>query len=263
MTKTITPPAIPATATASASGGRRRAKADGGRVSDRVADRILARIASGEWAPGQRLPGERQLAEEMGVSRVSVRAALQGLKTQGFLDAVQGGGTRVISSTTTMDPGMAELVRVSQENLHDLAELRAILEVWAVRRAAGNASAEQLAELDEIMAAMEADSSQGKHKTENDIRFHLCIAKASGSGIYMHVMGVFRGILQQMLDYHRYELLASSEDDKTILGHHRAIYDGIRAGDADLAARAMEDHLGFVVSRYGDILASRKAEGEA
>ncbi|MCR6631522.1 MAG: winged helix-turn-helix domain-containing protein [Magnetospirillum sp.] len=62
----------------------------GGRISDRVADSLLARIASGEWTPGQRLPGERQLAEDMGVSRVSVRAALQSLKTQGFVDAVQG-----------------------------------------------------------------------------------------------------------------------------------------------------------------------------
>ena len=220
------------------------------KVSDRVADRILARIASGEWGVGQRLPGERLLAEEMGVSRVSVRAALQALKTQGFLDAVQGGGTRVISNANTMNPGLVELVRVSRANLHDLAEIRGILETWAVRRAAATASPAHLAELAEIIRAGEADVSRGKHKTENDIRFHLAIAKASGSGIYLHLMGLFRGILQQMLDYHRYELFTDPSDDATIQAHHQAIFDGIRAGDGDAAAAAMAQHLGWVLARY-------------
>lgn len=226
------------------------AKSDLGRVSDRVADRILARIASGEWEPGRRLPGERQLAEEMGVSRVSVRAALQSLKTQGFLDAVQGGGTRVISSANTMDPAMIELVRVNPDNLHDLAEIRAILEGWAVRRAAVNATPQHIAEMDAAMKVAEDDISRGKHKTETDIRFHLAIAKAAGSGIYLHIVGVIRGILQQMLDYHRYELMAAPEDDRKILADHRAILEAIRARDPDAAARAMSGHLGWVIERY-------------
>ena len=229
------------------------------RVSDRVTDRLLARIASGEWAPGQRLPGERQLAEELGVSRVSVRAALQTLKTRGFVDAVQGGGTRVVSNAQCMDPGLAQLLRVNQDNLSDLAEIRGILEVWAVRRAAENASEESIAELAEIMAATEADINRGKHKAENDIRFHLAIAKASGSAIYMHVMGLFRGILHEMLDYHRYEMFSSTEDDLTILAHHRAIFEGIRGRDPHGAERAMQTHLGWVVARYRAEQRARRA----
>lgn len=253
MTKAINSPISPT----------RRLKDDGGRVSDRIADRILARIASGEWAPGQRLPGERQLAEDMAVSRVSVRAALQSLKTQGFLDAVQGGGTRVISNAACMDPSLVQLVRVNQENLADLAEIRGIIEVWAARRAAVRATPALLAELAEIMAATEDDINRGKHKTENDIRFHLAIAKASDSGIYMHVMGMFRGILQTMLDFHRYEMFPTPEDDQTILGHHRAIHEAIKAGDAEQAAAAMQTHLGWVVARYRSTQRARKAGGEA
>ena len=222
----------------------------GGRISNQVSDRILARIASGEWGPGYRLPGERQLAEEMGVSRVSIRAALQALKTQGLLDAVQGGGTRVIASSAAMDPGMMELVRVNRENLHDLAEIRSTLEVWAVGRAALKRSAEDVAELARIMAATEADIAAGAHKSENDVRFHLAIAKASGSGIYLHIVAIIRGVLHEMLDYHRYELFPSREDDQMILGQHRAIFEGIKAGDPVAAEAAMRDHLGFVLARY-------------
>lgn len=60
------------------------------RIADQVADQILEKISDGIFLPGDRLPGERQLAESMSVSRVSVRAALQKLKTRGYLRAVQG-----------------------------------------------------------------------------------------------------------------------------------------------------------------------------
>ncbi|HTH15228.1 MAG TPA: winged helix-turn-helix domain-containing protein, partial [Magnetospirillum sp.] len=100
---------MPAKPSSSASNRASTRRGDLSLVSDRVADRLMARIASGEWMPGQRLPGERQLAEDMGVSRVSVRAALQALKTQGFVDAVQGGGTRVVANDRCMDPGLTEL----------------------------------------------------------------------------------------------------------------------------------------------------------
>ena len=231
----------------------------GGLISERVTDSILARIASGEWGPGHRLPGERQLAEDMGVSRVSVRAALQSLKTQGLLDAVQGGGTRVIASSAAMDPGMLELVRVNCENLTDLAEIRSILEMWAVGRAALRHTPEDIAELEAIMAATEADIAAGKHKIENDVRFHLAIAKAARSGIYLHVVSVIRGVLREMVDYHRYELFPTREDDRNILTQHRAIFDGIKAKDPEAAEAAMRTHLGWVLERYAKERASKKS----
>ncbi|CAA7623292.1 Transcriptional regulator [Candidatus Terasakiella magnetica] len=219
-------------------------------MSEQVADRLLARIASGEWGPGHRLPGERQLAEEMGVSRVSIRAAMQSLKTQGLLDAVQGGGTRVIASAAAMDPGLLDLVRVSRDNLHDLAEIRSIIEAWAAGRAAHNRTDADLAELGEIMAATEADIMRGQHKTENDIRFHLAIAKASQSGIYLQIVAIIRGILREMVEYHRYELFPTREDDLMILRQHQAIFEGIKASDPTAAEEAMRAHLGWVLARY-------------
>ncbi len=222
----------------------------GGLVSERVADGILARIASGEWGPGHRLPGERQLAEDMGVSRVSVRAALQSLKTRGLLDAVQGGGTRVIASAQAMDPGMVELVRVNGENLIDLAEIRSILEVWAVGRAALRRSEQDVSDLQRIMAATESDIMAGKHKGENDVRFHMAIARASRSGIYQHIVAVIRGMLRQMVEHHRYELFPTHDDDIKILAQHRAVFEGIKAGDTAAAQAAMRAHLGWVLDRY-------------
>lgn len=228
-----------------------------GNISEAVADKIMAMIADGRLAPGQRLPGERQLAEQMGVSRVSVRAALQKLKTRGFLDAVQGGGTRVIAADPVMDPALTELVRLNHDNLRDLAELRMVLEMWAARRAARSASPAALDEMEAIMAAMAADGGRGKSRGDDDMRFHLAIAKASGSTVFMHIVSVIRDILKQNVEFHRYEMLNSKADDRQILAHHAAILEAIKAGDPDAAAEAMRQHLTWVLSHY-DAAASKR-----
>ncbi|MBF0128365.1 MAG: FadR family transcriptional regulator [Alphaproteobacteria bacterium] len=228
-----------------------RLPAQGGdrRVADRVAERLRAMITSGAVAPGERLPGERQLAESMGVSRVSVRAALQCLKAQGFLEAVQGGGTRVISSATCMDPPLALMARLNLDNLRDLAEIRVILEVWAARRAAESATPEALAELAETVETMEASRLRGCVTTSHDMRFHFAVAKASGSAVYTHIMRVIRDILIQMMEHNR-KTRYTPEDDRDIVVQHRAIMESIREKDGDAAAAAMERHLRWVIAHH-------------
>ncbi len=216
-------------------------------VADRVAADILKLIVGGDVEPGKNLPAERKLACMLGVSRVSVRAALQTLKAQGFVDAVQGGGTRVVSRAAGADPALAELVRLDRSNMLDLMELRCEIEVWAARRAAETATEESIVMLRETQQAM---TRKGADKAAADVAFHMAIAKASDSVIYRHLLGVVRGTLAEMLTYHRTELFASREDDATVLRHHMAIVDAIEARDPDGAAAAMRDHLNWARDHY-------------
>ncbi|NIA69092.1 FadR family transcriptional regulator [Pelagibius litoralis] len=220
------------------------------RVADRIASELLRLISSGELAPGERLPGERQLAEMMSVSRVSIRAALQQLKAQGFVSAVQGGGTRITAAADQLDSALARLVRSNRDNLHDLAEVRANLEVWAARRAAERATPEQRAEIDRTFVTMTAEGRPSRFKAEDDLNFHLAIAKGSGSAIYLHLMSVLGDVLEQMLAFNRYSLYASPADDQRFGQQHRAVWSAIKARDGDAAAAAMQDHLTTVLSRY-------------
>ncbi len=222
------------------------------RVADRVAQELLRLIASGDLAPGERLPGERQLAEMMSVSRVSVRAALQQLKTQGFVSAVQGGGTRIIAASNQGHSALAELLRVNRDNLYDLAEVRANIEVWAARRAAERGTREQIAEIASHFELMARPGRALRYKAEDDLNFHMSVAKASGSAIYMHLMGVLSGILEEMFAYHRYRLQIGPQYDRLLLAQHRAISDAIQARDGEAAARAMADHLDTVLSSYAE-----------
>ncbi|MGQ9365942.1 FadR/GntR family transcriptional regulator [Azospirillum sp. A39] len=230
-------------------GGRAPRPDPARRVSDWVAERVLERIGRGELEPGQRLPGERQLAEQLNVSRVSVRAALQSLKTQGFLTAVQGGGTRVVSSAGTMDAALTAMVRVKLENLYDLVEIRMALETWAARRAAERATTDQLAAIGGIVEAM---GEPGRDRTADDIDFHVAIGRAAGSPVYLHILATIREILGQMVEFHHSPLFAVDRED-AMLGHHRAIYEALSRRAPDDAADAIRTHLLWVLDRYRQI----------
>jgi DNA-binding FadR family transcriptional regulator len=222
------------------------------RVADRVATELLRLIAAGDLAPGERLPGERQLADMMSVSRVSVRAALQQLKTQGLVSAVQGGGTRIIAASNEGASALSELIRVNRDNLHDLAEIRASIEVWAARRAAEHGTPEQIAEIERHIELMSRPGRAERHKAEDDLHFHMAIAKASGSAVYMHLMSVLSEILEEMFAYHRYRLHPGPEYDRLLFKQHSAVCVAIRARDGEAAARAMAEHLDTVLSSYGE-----------
>ncbi|MBP2311052.1 FadR/GntR family transcriptional regulator [Azospirillum soli] len=221
------------------------------RISEWVAQQLLDRIARGELVPGERLPGERQLAEQLHVSRVSVRAALQKLKTQGFLTAVQGGGTRVVSSAGAMDGALTEMVRVKHANLCDLVEIRQALEGWAARRAAERATPEQIAHIGKVLTAMGQTGRDGKQAAD-DMDFHLAVAQAAGSPVYLHLLATIRDILGQMMDYHHTEPFALGKE-ALMIDHHRAIYEAIARRDADAASAAAIAHLGWVLERYNDM----------
>ncbi|SCA57537.1 Transcriptional regulator [Candidatus Terasakiella magnetica] len=227
-------------------------KAKAGLLSDRVAARIMTMIADGNLSPGERLPGERQLAEKMGVSRVSVRAALQSLKAQGFLEAVQGGGTRILAAAGDMTSPLGELAKVKEQNLHDLAEIRALLEVWAARRAAERASDEQISELTNALEKQEQQkgSAAAKAKASQEFNFHYMVGKASGSAVYMHIMDVIRDIIDESIEFHQYDLFQEPAEDGLALAQHKDVLEAIKSRDGLAAKVAMRSHLSWVLDSY-------------
>jgi GntR family transcriptional repressor for pyruvate dehydrogenase complex len=218
------------------------AKDDDTLLSERVAEHLRAQIAEGRLAPGCRLPGERQLAEKLGVSRVSVRSALQCLKAEGFLESKQGRGTEVVSMAKAMETPLLALVRRNPESLAELIELRAILESWAAKRAASHAQPADLAELERIVIAMERDKSR-RHTAQDDIQFHMAIAKASGSAAYRHVVEVIHQVIEDMVSHLRQTVFDNERAAKELAQQHRAIFAAIRDGQAHRAADLMERHL--------------------
>ena len=201
------------------------------RVSDRVAQELLKLIGSGRLAPGERLPGERQLAEMMNVSRVSIRSALQQLKAKGLITSVQGGGTRIAKAAEEIERGLTSLVRANNANLHELIEIRSMLEVWAARRAAEEASTEQRLAIRRAFLEMDSLPADDARFAESDLEFHLASAKASGSTIYLHLMRMLEDVLKDLFAVNSETILRSAKNRTAIQQQHAAILEAIEAQD--------------------------------
>ncbi len=219
-------------------------------VSDRLAVLLLDLVARGHIPPGTRLPPERQIAESVGVSRVCVRAALERLKTQGYLQSVQGSGTRVVAADDEEDFPLALLLAANTDNLHDLADMRGYLECWAAERAAHFATVEQVESLRELVEEAERPDFPDDAKAENDLHFHQTIARASGSRVYEHLVLLLNRTLRAYFVQVRYTLYTGPERDRELREHHRAIYQAIAAGDPRTARDAMHQHSLAVRAAY-------------
>ncbi len=221
-------------------------------LSDRLAVLLLDLIARGHIAPGTRLPSERQMAEAARASRVCVRAALERLRKTGYVESTQGSGTRVVAWESQADHPLAELVKANVENLQDLAEMRGYLECWAAGRAAQGATPEQIATLDRLVQEGRAPALAEKLKAENDLHFHLTIARASGSCVYEHLMRLLHRTLQGYFLHVRHTLYSGPERDRALLDHHGAIQRAIANRDPEAARKWMHRHSLCVREAYRD-----------
>jgi DNA-binding FadR family transcriptional regulator len=111
----------------------------------------------------------------------------------------------------------------------------------------------RLTEIARILESMADPARPARHRAEDDHAFHLAIAKASGSAVYLHLMSVLGEILEKMFAHTRNELYVSESDDRRFLEQHRAIYRAIEARDGDAAATAMRLHLETVLARFRDL----------
>ena len=224
------------------------------RVSDAIARQLETMILEGVLKPGERLPPERELAQELAVSRPSLREALQKLETVGFLESRHGGGTfvrNVVASALT-EPLAEVLTRHTQAAL-DFIELRGTLEGISAYYAAQRGTDDDLAMLTRRFEAIEeahaAPEPSSTEEAERDAEFHIAIAEASHNILLLHVMRSMLGMIRNDVVFNRAQLYPDPGARETLLAQHRAVYDAIMARDADGARAAAQAHMAYVDRR--------------
>ena len=221
------------------------------RVADKVADQLKKLISDGVVKVGDRLPPERELAEQMGVSRSSVREALQQLEMQGMLEIVHGGGSIVRNITGQEIRRTLELfLERDPKRVLELAELRAFMEAWAAREAARHRTEAELETMRGYLEEMERDFEKGQIRYDVDFKYHTEIAGATHNTIYLHLIDNIYSLINYSIKIHREEVFTGRGDQETILNHHRTIFNAIRDGNPDAAEAAMKEHLAFVVREF-------------
>jgi GntR family transcriptional repressor for pyruvate dehydrogenase complex len=194
-----------------------------------VADRLRRSIALGEVVVGERLPAERTLAANLGVSRLTVREALRVLQDEGALVTRRGpaGGAFV-----TGRPRSLELTHVVE-----IFEYRLAVETTAAQLAAQRRSDEDLTRLADCGRALRTSGDAGAFRRA-DSAFHLAVADASGNAMLRSSIEDARAAMFDSFDTHPFRVLR----DATARGHD-AVALAIEAGDGDGAATAMAEHL--------------------
>jgi GntR family transcriptional repressor for pyruvate dehydrogenase complex len=221
------------------------------RVADKVANQLKQAISQGLLRVGDRLPPERELAEKMGVSRPSVREALQKLEVVGLVQTVHGGGTVVknITEREVLTPIEAVIGR-DKEKVVELTEVRACLETWAAKQAAAERTEEELELIRKLLETMEKDLDSGMIQSETDVKFHTAIAAAAHNTIFLHLMQSIYQLIAYSIKLYREEVFLTKEDQQTIFSHHLSVFKAIQDRDPIAAAAAMGEHLGFVIKEY-------------
>jgi DNA-binding FadR family transcriptional regulator len=196
-----------------------------------VADQFRALIESGQWPRDTRIPGENQLAAELGVSRGTVREALRSLSLTGLLEPRVGDGTYVRAT----DEISGVLLRDELSSLDQVFDARAGIEAAAARLAAQRLSSDGIKSLIAAIEARDAahDASDLAAFVIADTAFHRGVVEASGNPILLRLYDAMAGLLAESI-----EQTASFPEHPQLRAAHLDVYEAICAGDPDAAARA-------------------------
>jgi GntR family transcriptional regulator, transcriptional repressor for pyruvate dehydrogenase complex len=212
-----------------------------GNAFEETVERLLEGVKLGVYAPGDRLPPERELTRRLGVSRITLREALHELGAAGYVETKRGrfGGTFVIRQPEPMVPD--ELTRTARElgrGLDDALTFRRVVETGAAEMAArASLSRQQRENLAECLASIQDSGTSGYRQA--DTRLHLAIADAAGSALLTASVVEARVRLVDLLN--AIPMLERNLEHANV--QHASIVRAILAGDPERARRAMEEHV--------------------
>ena len=227
-----------------------------------VLDRLMSAISTSEFPPGSQLPSEKELMGMIGVGRPSIREAMLTLQQMGLIKISHGERARVINPTPEVivdqiSAAMIMMLSTNARGLEELKEIRLLLESGLVRIATRRATARDLDRLADALRELREARGDNARFVAADMHFHGIIAEMSGNSM---IAAVSKGMLDWLSRFKR-DLVSVKGAERVTIEEHERIYKAILNGDADAAARAMEDHIGRASDLYTK-LAGRAPERE-
>ena len=230
------------------------------KLAQAVVRQIELLILRGILRPGDRLPGERELAAKMGVSRPSLRQAIADLQTRGLLTSKASAGIFVAEVLgSAFSEALVNLFSRHDEAVFDYIDFRRDLETLAAERAARLASDTDLMVIDAIFTKMQVAHTKRNPSDEArlDADFHMAIVEASHNVIMLHMMRSMFQLLREGVFYNRQIMFSQNTTRAALLDQHQAINSAIQSRDPDTARDAVKAHLDFVKAA---LAAERKNE---
>ncbi len=210
------------------------------RLYEQLVAQILEYVEAANLGPGDLLPAERDLAEQLGVSRATLAQALVALEVLGVIDVQHGTGAVLVyrPSTATAIRGLRE----HRNRLPEIVEARSTLEVKLAELAAARRTDTDMQAIDAALEAMASEVADGEKGARGDEQFHRAVTSAAHSAVLAQLMTFIAGMILET----RLESLGQPGRPEQSLASHRQIAECIRAQDPEAAAAAMQAHIKLV-----------------
>lgn len=215
-------------------------KTENGNVQKEIISKIRDLINNKNLEPGEKLPSERMMSEKFGVSRSNVREAIQKLELYGLLKSIPQSGTFIANIGITALNGMIDdILRLEEQDFKSLVETRILLELKTSRLAANRRTEADLKEMKHCLDAYSEKVINGEDAVQEDLLFHLAIAKAAGnSTINTFMLIITPEIITNFEKYHVCDKNLALEG----IREHQEIFDAIKDQKPLVAKQKMKNH---------------------
>ncbi len=216
------------------------------KVSAIAAEQIIEAIKNDSFPVGSKLPSEFELAEQMGVSRPSIREALSALQAVGLIESKPGSGNYVRKSPSSDEEESAPRLIESEAGCLEVMEAREVLEPPIAALVAKKGTNEHLADLEQILRQMRVQAQSGNFSSyfEADKEFHFALAKATGNRLITAAVVPLINTMDQKLyrEFTHHYYLKNVSDLEHVVDLHSEILHAIVGGNPELAFDRMSEH---------------------
>ena len=215
-------------------------KKDNQAVLNSIIAKIRDYINYKNLEPDDKLPSERMLSEKFGVTRGNVREAIQKLELYGILKSIPQSGTFIAQiGVIAMNGIIDDILRLEDADFKSLVETRILLELKTVRLASIRRTEEDLIQIENALIAYTEKTENNENAVQEDLLFHLAIAKASRNSTINTLMLIITPDI--ITNFEKYHVCDVNQARKGI-EEHRAIFEAIKAQDPQLAKLKMKEH---------------------
>lgn len=220
-------------------------------------EQLLSYVVNGSWKPGDRIPPERDLCQQLGIARTSLREALKAMELIGMLDCRVGDGTYVCPRSEFLSrPLLWAFTGTDHEELQDIMETRTIIEENIAGLAAERATPDQIQEIGHAVQMMRDCIARGETILEADMAFHLAVSAAAHNDVMRNAVRRLRNLMRQWIQYK----LLMPDVVPMVLKRHVAIYKGILKRNPNAARRAMRRHLEETITLVTHVIELREKQ---
>ena len=233
-----------------------------GKLSEIVVERLNAQIRSGELKSGEKLPTERALAESMGVSRTVIREAIRLMVDKNILELRNGRGYVRQLTFDEIVTNICGSIVPGQISLLEIMEVRTVLELYIVKKAADNITEQQIEELQESIDKMDQLMKEGDKGSVEESAFHRGLAEAAGNSALKSIYVLCEELFNSTQHFTWKGVQSVHGAPNTAVADHQAILDALKEHNANRAELLMQAHMDYAKKNLERLYESRNQKAE-